>query len=249
MRETPAASADIEALIDSIALKMTVDVGAKVARSSDAIALRYPTPLEYSWPRAVAVSLEILATSLDASASAGASLGEPHLAHVFGCDIQADARAIDAAGYDSCWNVQTLALDLGRAQVRTADSLALERVERKEQLAELNAIEPDYPSYESSLGRDEFVDLLGRRNGQAVAKGQIVCVSPDIAYVADMFTAPAARNAGYGSALLSALHAEARRRGRTRAVLIPSLMAAEAGFYEKHGYQRVSLDAVLLSKA
>jgi len=249
MPETPAAEADIEAMIDSIARKMTVELGAKVARLSSAIAIRYPTPLEYTWPRAVAVSLEILGPGLEASASAGASLGEPHLAHVFGCDVQADARAIDAAGYDSCWNVQTLALDLGQVQTHTAEGLAIERVERREQLAELNAIEPDYRSYEPSLGRDEFVDLLGRRDGQAVAKGQIVCVSPDIAYVADMFTAPVARKAGYGSALLSALHAEARLRGRTRAVLIPSLMAAEARFYERHGYQRVSLDAMLLSKA
>ena len=190
-----------------------------------------------------------MATDLASSAAASAHVGEPHRAHVFGCDLTAAAAAVEAAGYDPCWNTQTLAIDLAGAPASAADRLELERVERDEQIAELNALDPDFRSYRESLGRAEFFDLLGRRGGHAVAKGQLVCTAPHAAYVADMFTAPAARNAGCAGAILTALHAEAQRRGIARAVLIPSLAAAESGFYVKRGYARVSLDAVLLSKA
>jgi GNAT superfamily N-acetyltransferase len=149
-------------------------------------------------------------------------------------------------GYDPCWNTQTLSIDLGRAPPSRAPGFELERVETQAQLEELNALAPDFPSYAASLGHPAFFDLLGRRDGRAVAKGQLVFAAPRAAYVADMFTAPAARKAGYAGALLSALHDEARARCAARAVLIPSLAAAEAGFYEKRGYRRVSLDAVLL---
>jgi GNAT superfamily N-acetyltransferase len=126
--------------------------------------------------------------------------------------------------------------------------LVLERVETEAQVDELNALGPDFPSYLGSLGRTDFFDLLGRRDGRAVAKGQLVCASPDAAYVADMFTDLVARNTGCAGALLSGLHDEARARGLGRTVLIPSRAAAEAGFYEKRGYRHVSTDAVLLSK-
>jgi GNAT superfamily N-acetyltransferase len=248
-----AAAPDVEAVIDGIAHKMAVELGAELVRSTGAVAIRYPAPLPHPWPRAVEISVEVLASDLDAARSAAAAAGarrdETHRAHVFGADVAADAEAIAAAGYDACWNTQLLAFDLnGPAGAATVAGLTLERVERRAQADEVNALAPDFPSYDSSLGRPEFFDLLGRREGRAVAKGQIVCASPHGAYVADMFTDPTARNAGCASALLSALHDEARRRGLGRAVLIPSLAAAQASFYEKRGYRRVSLDAVLLSR-
>jgi GNAT superfamily N-acetyltransferase len=159
-----------------------------------------------------------------------------------------DAEAIEAAGYDGCWNTALLAADLAEAPISAAVDLQIERVERPDQIAELNALDPDFPSYRQSLDQAEFIDLLGRRAGQAVAKGQVVCAAGAIAYVADMFTHPTARNGGYASALLSALHREAAARGVKTVVLIPSLAASESGFYSKRGYRRVAPCAVILSK-
>lgn len=247
-----AARLDFDALIEGIALKMAVEIGAAVIRVPGAVALRYQTPLAHPWPRAVDFSLEILAVDLESAVTAReasiASARETHCAHVFGCDVVADADEIEAVGYDGCWNTRLLALDLAHAQSSAASRFVLERVEKEAQVDELNALGPDFPSYLGSLGRPEFFDLLGRRDGRAVAKGQIVCASPDAAYVADMFTAQVARNTGCAGALLSGLHDEARVRGLGRTVLIPSQAASEAGFYEKWGYQHVSTDAVLLSK-
>jgi GNAT superfamily N-acetyltransferase len=246
------AGADIEAVIDGIAHKMAVEMGAELVRVQGAVAIRYRSPLHHPWPRAVDLTLDILAADLPstvAAAQATVAAGEPHRAHVFGCDVGGHAAAIEAAGYDGCWNTQLLALDLAAAQVATAADLAIETVEREAQIDELNALQPEFPSYRESRGRPEFFDLLGRRAGAAVAKGQIVCASRRAAYVADMFTAARERNTGCAGAMLSALHEEARRRGLRRAVLIPSLMAAETSFYDKRGYRRVSTDAVLLSKS
>lgn len=246
--ESAASAADVEAVIDAIALKMAVELGAELVRVPGAVAIRYPAPLRHPWPREVDVSLDIMASDLGAARAAASLTDAAHRAHVFGCDVTGDAAAIEAAGYDGCWNTQLLAIDLDGAPPAPAADLVLEPVEREDQLDELNALEPEFRSYRPALGRPELFDLLGRRDGAAVAKGQVVFASPHAAYVADMYTHPSARNAGVASALLAALHAEALRRGARRAVLIPSLMAAQAGFYQKRGYGRVSVDAVLLSK-
>ena len=103
---TAALAADIGALIDAIALKTTVELGAEVDRLRGAVAIRYRTPLEPTWPRTVSVSVDVIGAGLDATASGGASLGEPHRAHAFGCDVETNADAIAAAGYEGCWNTQ-----------------------------------------------------------------------------------------------------------------------------------------------
>ncbi len=247
------AQTDIAAIIVAIAHKMAVEQGVEVVRVAGAVGLRYRNPLPHPWPRAVELSVEILASDLASAAEAGAQIladaNETHRTSVFGCDVYADAEAIEAAGYDGCWNTALLAADLAQARRTSAAELAIERVERVDQVAELNVLEPEFPSHAASLGRPEFIDLLGRRAGQAVAKGQLVCVAGEAAYVADMFTRPSARNAGCAGAILSALHDQAVARGARRAVLIPSQAAAESGFYEKRGYSLVCPRAVLLSKA
>jgi GNAT superfamily N-acetyltransferase len=75
----------------------------------------------------------------------------------------------------------------------------------------------------------------------------VMATSP-IVYVADMFTADAARGRGFGRAILYRLHAAAAARGATRSVLFPSRMAAESGFYAHAGYEIVCPCAVLLSR-
>ena len=246
-------AADVAAIIGRIAHKMAVEQGVEVVRVAGAVGLRYPKPLPHPWPRAVELSVEILASDLASAAEARARiLAYPHETHrtsVFACDVRADAEAIAAAGYDGCWNTALLAADLAEAPRESAADLTIERVERADQVAELNGLDPEFPSHAASLGRPEFVDLLGRRAGRAVAKGQIVCAAGETAYVADMFTHPEARNAGYAGAILSVLHDEAAARGVKRTVLIPSQAAAESRFYEKRGYRLVCPRAVLLSKA
>jgi GNAT superfamily N-acetyltransferase len=246
-------AADVAAIIGCIAHKMSVEQGALVVRVPGAVGLRYQEPLSQPWPRAVALNVEILAGDLAGVAEVRrrilADPAETHRVSVFGCDVHADADAIADAGYDGCWNTALLAAALAEAPRASAADLEIERVERADQVAELNALAPDFPSYPSSLGRPEFIDLLGRRAGRAIAKGQIVHLGGEAAYVADMFTQPDARKAGYAGALLSALHGGAAARGAGRAVLIPSQAAAESGFYEKRGYRSICTRAVLLSKA
>jgi GNAT superfamily N-acetyltransferase len=253
MASEPETSGDVAAIIACIAHKMGVEQGAEVVGVPGAVGLRYHTPLFHPWPRAAELSVEILAEDFAAAARVRqlilAEPSETHRLGVFGCDVGADAAAIEAAGYDGCWNTSLLAAALAEAPRTTAMDLRIERVALPGQVAELNALAPEFPSSVLSLGRPEFIDLLGRREGQAVAKGQVSGLAGATAYVADMFTDPNARKAGYASAILSALHDEAASRGATRAVLIPSLEASESGFYEKRGYRRTCWRAVLLSKA
>jgi len=52
---TAEAATDLEALIDAIALKMAVELGAELVRFPGAVAMRYPTPLHHPRPRAVEI--------------------------------------------------------------------------------------------------------------------------------------------------------------------------------------------------
>jgi GNAT superfamily N-acetyltransferase len=232
---------------------MSVEQGAQIVFAGRAVCLRYPKPFQHPWPRTVELWAEIMASDLASAAKARslvlAKARELHRLSIFGCDVHTDGEAIAAAGYDGCWNTSLLAAQLDEAPGAASASLAIERVERPEQIAELNALDPEFPSHPASLGRQEFVDLLGRHAGRAVAKGQLVCMGGERAYVADMFTGPAARKAGYAGAVLSALHNEAAARSVRRTVLIPSQTAAESRFYEKRGYRQACLRAVFLSKA
>ena len=68
------------------------------------------------------------------------------------------------------------------------------------------------------------------QNGEAVGTGRLL---PD-GHIGRMAVAQSARGHGVGSAMLTALMDEARRRGHSQAVLSAQTHARE--FYRKHGY-------------
>jgi len=174
---------------------------------------------------------------------------EPHLARVFGYDVVVDEQESSAAGYDGCWTTALLARDLTLPLSSASTVFALEEVTDIMQVQEINTLSPEYLSQVEMLGQPDIVDVCARDlNGKVVGKGQVVIGQADIGYVADMWTAPDARRRGVGRAVLSALHIAAQARGAKRAVLLPSMMAVETGFYAACGYEVSSPVAVLQSK-
>ena len=252
----PETSGDVAAIMACIAHKMAVEQGAEIVRVPGAVGLRYRAPLFHPWPRAVELSVEILAEDFAAGARARAQIlvdpDETHRLGVIGCEVATDAAEIEAAGYDGCWNTSLLAASLDQAPRSTAAGLQIERVVLPGQVAELNALAaPEFPSSRAdALRRPEFLDLLGRRKGRAVAKGQVSGLAGETVYVADMFTDPAARKTGYARAQSCRRCMTRRRpRGPKRAVCSSHpWRPAESGFYEKRGYRPTCWRAVLLSK-
>ena len=76
--------------------------------------------------------------------------------------------------------------------------------------------------------------LASDASGRTVGTGRLL---PD-GHIGRMAVRREARQGGVGSALLTALMAEARRRGHTRAAL--SAQTHAIAFYERHGYRVVS---------
>jgi hypothetical protein len=145
--------ADEAATMRCIALRAATTLGVEATWADGGVALRYPEPMSHPWPRAVELSVEVFASSLEALAELRSAAltrpDEPNRAYLFG-DIH--AHEISAAGYDLCWTMPLLCHDLSPASSTPASDLQIEVVETCEQVAELNALRPEYPSYEATLG-------------------------------------------------------------------------------------------------
>jgi GNAT superfamily N-acetyltransferase len=94
----------------------------------------------------------------------------------------------------------------------------------------------------------EGLFLVAWRDGEAVGCGGWRTLShftdpgipEDVAEIKRMYTAPTARKAGVGAALLAALEEAAREAGMHRIVLETGLPQPEAiALYEKSGYARI----------
>lgn len=242
---------DIAGALNGIAHRYAVEGDTRVLRIGATLGLRYRKTIHHPWPRSIDYHVDILAHSLnDVAIMREAILTSPnetHVAEVFGMDVERDAAAANAAGYDTCWTTALLAREtrgpkLSQARVR------IERVTTPALLAESNALAM-FPMGEGALGDPSVVAIIARdEEGAAIGKGRIVFSDAPAAYVADMFTAESERRAGVARAVLDALHAAALERGVKRVVLFPSLMAVETRFYVNAGYQSVCPVGVLLSK-
>jgi hypothetical protein len=248
------ALADIEGALIAIAHKFSTHREAEIARDGTTLALRYAKPVPHPWPRQVEFSAEVMGVGLDAIVRTRPSLlktpQETHLASVFGCIVADEGEAISAAGYDGCWTSALMVFDLARAPPPIRPGISLERVSNAAQIEAFNAIDPQWLTALSTLTDPHVIELHARDPSGALAgAGKIYVGFGDIAYVADMWTAPASRQNGIGHAVLAGLHRAAQEAGAKRATLLPSLMAVQTGFYVKFGYEVSARMGVLLSKA
>lgn len=249
----PEALAEIDGVMAGIAHKWVLSGLAESRRSAGGLTLRYDPPIRAVFPRQVDYSAELMAPSFAAAAELAHTLlthpRETHMAYVFGADTQADAAAIDAAGYDPCWTTSVLVRDLTDDEPRDPSDLSMELLRSAARVEELNAAGASPPSFVEAIGDAHIRQVLACREGTALATGMVVVGLSECAYVADMWTSPEVRRQGAGRAVMAALHAEARRAGAKRTVLFPSLMAVQIGFYPALGYRRGPSAAVLVSKA
>jgi GNAT superfamily N-acetyltransferase len=232
-----------EAFVQAVVHKFFLETGAHGHQEESFTAISYPHDLIHPWPREFAYRVEFFTRRVDAAAVVPAmhkvlgSEAREHVLSVFASGRAEIKAAYGQFGYDLAWTNHLMSKKLPTATTAPLSGADIRSVSSAEDVDAINALEPETPSSARAIDDPGLDDFVGEVDGVIVAKTQMVTIHPEIAYVSDMFTRPESRRKGLGSALLAHLEVRATEMGKEQMILIPSLMAQEIRFYEKHGYQ------------
>jgi GNAT superfamily N-acetyltransferase len=232
------------AFVAAVAQKFASEANAEISRFGATTTIRYQNEITHPWPRAFQYTLEMMAEDgVEAAEIDGVYkkvARDPIEECVINLLVPDPASLIpdlSALGYSVAWQSDLLALALQPSSSRQpeAGALRIMKVETPRHV-EQTALGAGQRPHGVALVNASLHDFLALLDNEPVARAQLVTTNVGIGYIADMFTAPNHRRAGYAGALLRAMHDEAYRLGLRHSVLAPSLMAHEFGVYERHGY-------------
>ena len=242
------------AFVTAVAHKFAAEANAQISRFGAITAIRYRNEISHPWPRAFQYTLEMMAED---GVEAGEIDGvykklardpvEECVINLLIPDPASLIRTLSALGYSVAWHGELLAVSLQPPSRRkpAAGALRIVKVETALHVEQTALLGAEQRSHDVALVDLNLHDFLALRDDEPVARAQLVTTNAGIGYIADMFTAPNQRRAGYAGALLRAMHEEACRLGMRHSVLAPSLMAHQFGVYERYGYRACSPKVVL----
>jgi GNAT superfamily N-acetyltransferase len=233
------------AFVAAVAHKFASEANAQISRFGAITAIRYQNEINHPWPRAFQYTLEMMAED---GVEDGEIDGvykkiardpvEECVINLLVPDPTSLIRNLSTLGYSVAWQSDLLAVQIQPPSPRqpTAGALKIVKVETPLHVEQTALLGAEQRSHEVALVDLNLHDFLALRDNEPVARAQLVTTNAGIGYIADMFTAPNHRRAGYAGALLQVMHEEAYRLGMRHSVLAPSLMAHQFGVYERYGY-------------
>jgi GNAT superfamily N-acetyltransferase len=233
------------AFVAAVAHKFASEANAKISRFGAITAIRYQNEISHPWPRAFQYTLEIMAEDGIEAGEIDGVYKKVARNPIEECLINLLVPAptsllqnLSTLGYSIAWKSDLLAVQLQPPSPRqpTAGALRIVKVETPLHVEQTAQLGHEQRSHEVALVDLNLHDFLALRDDEPMARAQLVTTNSEIGYIADMFTAPNHRRAGYAGALLRAMHEEAYRLGMRHSVLAPSLMAHQFGVYERYGY-------------
>jgi GNAT superfamily N-acetyltransferase len=242
------------AFVAAVIHKFASEANAQISRFGAMTAIRYQDEISHPWPRAFQYTLEMM---VEDGVEAGGIDGvykkvarDPVEECVINLLVPDPALLIwnlSTLGFSVAWRSELLAVPLRPPSLRqtTAGALRIVKVKTPLDVEQTALLGTEQRSHEVALVDLNLHDFLALRDDEPVARAQLVTTDAGIGYIADMFTAPNHRRAGYAGALLQAMHEEAYRLGMRHSVLAPSLMAHQFGVYERYGY-RTCIPKVIL---
>ncbi|QTN28603.1 GNAT family N-acetyltransferase [Rhodoferax sp. AJA081-3] len=241
----------VRAFIQSLAHREQVEAGATTPSAGETAEIRYPSAMEWPWPRQFTYTREFFSQAsstecLQVIRSLIATT-EEHVINFFSAELDAEVPHFEAAGYVEAWRSRLLGHDLDR-RWNQPDVTGTEIHEV--------ASSADMVRYASlpgisnpGLARDASIhNFFATSSGEVLAKGQLVYCSGSVAYVSDMFTKPEHRNKGLCADVLAAIESKALSLGATHTCLAPGQEVEAFGLYEKYGYVAAGVRSVLIPK-
>jgi GNAT superfamily N-acetyltransferase len=234
------------AFVAAVTCKFTAEANAKIDRFGAMTTIRYQNEISHPWPRAFQYTLEMMAQDgVDAAAIDGAykkvarAPNEECVVNLLVPDPAVLIRNLSTLAFGVAWQSDLLAIQLQPPSPREpkAGAVRIVKVETPQHVEQTALLGAGQRSHDAALVEPNLHDFLALLDDAPVARAQLVTTDAGIGYIADMFTAPEHRRAGFAGALLRAMHDEAYRLGIRHSVLAPSLMAHQFGVYERYGYQ------------
>jgi|GEM_PF-5440342 len=240
-------SDDVHAFVRCLCHKEAAETGAKVLKKEGLTHLAYESELSWAWPRQFEYKAEYFCESPLDPATTLSEIGRDdaeHVVNIFHPEIAVVAEQLDL-GHTLAWTSTLMARNLNRPwpRARSIAALPIEvRTAQEKDIADsLRGI-----SNAPSDFNDQIHNFYVEQNGAAIAKGQLVYLGGDRAYISDMFTLPEHRRHGHCNALMAALESKGRSLGATRIVLAPGLEAVRFCIYDRYGYQQSAVRAVII---
>lgn len=241
---------DVRAFVGALTHKEATELGATLERFGDETTLlTYPQPQEWSWPRQFAYRREcfcVAPTCIDQCLNTLAELSGEHVVNLFSPGVEEALSHTLPGHHVLAWYSSLLARDLDAVpalfQGRGKDVQEVRSPSDQSRFDSLRGISHPNPRPDPSIHNFYACD----DEGSVAAKGQLIYLGEDRAYISDMFTVPERRRRGYCTAIIEALERKARELGARRTVLAPGLEASRIGLYELYGYAPSATRAVLV---
>lgn len=239
------AETGIKAFLESLAYKLQIEGAATTQTINTVTAFLYSSDIFHPWPREFSFRKELYTThssvwQIEASVRELISIDEEHVLNVFGNEVEAIKQVYGGLGYQFAWTNQLMGRELTSEDVEDAQGAG---TVREMTAGDVMMLQIEHEVSALSLKANHIHNYVVEIGGELAGIGQLVTVAPTVAYIADMYTMSAHRRMGVGRQLLQWMHRMAFSLGKTQAVLLPSLMTRQIGFYEKYGYE----DAVAMN--
>jgi GNAT superfamily N-acetyltransferase len=234
------------AFVAAVAQKFASEANAQISRFGVTTTIRYQNEITHPWPRAFQYTLEMMAEDGVEAAEIDGVYKKVARDRIEECvlnllvpDPALLIRDLTPLGYSVAWQSDLLALALQPSSPRqpAAGALRIVKVGTPRLVEQTALLGAERRSHDVALVDAKLHGFLALLDNEPVARAQLVTTNTGIGYIADMFTAPNHRRAGYAGALLRAMHDEACRLGMRHSVLAPSLMAHQFAVYERYGYR------------
>lgn len=236
---------DARAFARSLAHRESAEEAAQALVSDDLVRLDYHADLDWPWPRPFRYRLEYVAV---APASAVLEVIDPGcelVVSLFAPDLEAQEAILQQAGLTRAWLSPIMGRDLSQAWSRSPPApVEIREVVSGDDRRRFNSL-PGISNASESID-DHIHYFYIERDGQVVAKAQLICLGDGSAYISDLFTEAAHRGQGLATAMMLALEEKARALGAQRAILAPGLEQIQINLYERYGYAYTAIRSVLI---
>lgn len=236
---------DALAFIKALTYREVTEGVAAAASSGNVVELCYSSDLAWPWPREFTYRREYLAVAEASEVAAVIDREHEIVVNLFHPDVTSQEAMLLEAGLTRAWINPIMGRDLAQPWPRAVPvSTGACEVRSGDDRARFNSM-PGISNRSDALD-DRIHYLFFENDGQVIAKGQLIYLGDQTAYISDLFTDPAFRRRGWCSAMMAVLEEKARSLGATRAVLAPGLEQLEIQLYERYGYSRTAERAVLI---
>ena len=244
----------VQAYLDSITYKFKIESNARIVNFGPITGIQFPQFLEQPWPRTFKYRWEFYvyeASPTEVFDSINAFFqgsSEEYVLNVFSPNLAVQIPAYKDLDYLHAWNnvLMELKLSPSSAKITPNPLVRIKSVESIQDVAMINALEPDFLSSTRGLQDEHIHNLMAFFQNEISAKAQIITLDQRYAFLADMFTHPDFRRKGISIRLLEEMHSIAKQQGASHALLVPSRMTREIELYQKFHYREVLPIALLV---